>query len=38
LEKLLTFPDSYGMALSIRAKALMFHDPRSAELLEQVER
>ncbi|MTW01559.1 AAA domain-containing protein [Duganella ginsengisoli] len=26
------------MALSIRAKALMFHDPRSAELLEQVER
>jgi len=38
LEKLLTFPDTYGMALSIRAKALMFHDPRSAELLEQVER
>lgn len=26
------------MALSIRAKALLFHDPRSAELLLQVER
>ena len=26
------------MALSIRAKALLFHDPRSSELLEQVER
>ena len=26
------------MALSIRAKAMMFHDPRSAELLLQVER
>ena len=25
------------MALSIRAKALLFHDPRSAELLERVE-
>lgn len=38
VDKLLTFPDTSGMALSIRAKALMFHDPRSAELLEQVER
>ena len=26
------------MALSIRAKALLFHDPRSSELLDQVER
>lgn len=26
------------MVLSIRAKALLFHDPRSIELLEQVER
>ena len=26
------------MALSIRAKALLFHDPRSSELLMQVER
>lgn len=26
------------MALSIRAKALLFHDPRSSELLQQVER
>jgi len=26
------------MALSIRAKALLFHDPRSSALLEQVER
>ena len=26
------------MALSIRAKALLFHDPRSSQLLEQVER
>ena len=35
---LLTFPDSAGMALSIRAKALLFHDPLSSRLLEQVER
>jgi sigma-54-specific transcriptional regulator len=26
------------MALSIRAKALLFQDPRSCELLQQVER
>jgi len=26
------------MALSIRAKAMLFHDPRSCELLQQVER
>jgi sigma-54-specific transcriptional regulator len=38
MNKLLTFPDSAGMALSIRAKALLFHDPLSARLLEQVER
>ena len=38
MNKLLTFPDSAGMALSIRAKALLFHDPRSSELLGQVER
>jgi sigma-54-specific transcriptional regulator len=38
VDKLLTFPDSSGMALSIRAKALLFHDPRSSELLQQVER
>jgi sigma-54-specific transcriptional regulator len=38
VNKLLTFPDSSGMALSIRAKALLFHDPRSSVLLEQVER
>jgi len=38
VDKLLTFPDSAGMALSIRAKALLFHDPRSVALLQQVER
>jgi sigma-54-specific transcriptional regulator len=38
MNKLLTFPDSAGMALSIRAKALLFHDPLSSRLLEQVER
>ncbi|SFV17453.1 sigma-54 interaction domain-containing protein [Pseudoduganella namucuonensis] len=38
MDNLLTFPDTSGMALSIRAKALLFHDPRSAELLRQVER
>ena len=38
MNKLLTFPDSAGMALSIRAKALLFHDPLSSRLLDQVER
>jgi sigma-54-specific transcriptional regulator len=38
MNKLLTFPDGAGMALSIRAKALLFHDPLSASLLDQVER
>lgn len=38
LDKLLTFPDQSGMILSIRAKAMLFQDPRSEELLQQVER
>jgi sigma-54-specific transcriptional regulator len=38
VNKVLTFPDSFGMALSIRAKALLFHDPHSLALLDQVER
>jgi sigma-54-specific transcriptional regulator len=38
MNKLLTFPDGAGMALSIRAKALLFHDPLSSRLLDQVER
>jgi len=37
-DQLLTFPESASMALSIRAKALLFHDPVSVALLEQVER
>ena len=37
-DRLLTFPDAGSMALSIRAKALMFHDPRSVALLDEVER
>jgi sigma-54-specific transcriptional regulator len=37
-EKLLTFPDARGMALSIRAKALLFHDPRSLALFDEIER
>ncbi|WP_219212043.1 sigma-54 interaction domain-containing protein [Variovorax boronicumulans] len=35
--KLLTFPNPEGHALSIRAKALVFHDPQSERLLEHVE-
>jgi sigma-54-specific transcriptional regulator len=35
---LLTLPDSPQAALSIRAKALLFHDPQSVGLLEHVER
>jgi len=35
---LLTLPESPHGALSIRAKALLFHDPRSAALLVQAER
>ena len=38
VNRLLTFPDPQGMALSIRAKALLFHDPDSLALLNQVER
>ncbi|MED5620211.1 sigma-54 interaction domain-containing protein [Ideonella sp. BN130291] len=37
-DSLLTFPEAAAMATSIRAKALLFHDPRSVALLEQVER
>jgi len=38
VDKLLTFPNATNMATSIRAKALLFHDPRSSNLLQQVER
>jgi sigma-54-specific transcriptional regulator len=38
VNKLLTFPESSGSPLSIRAKAMLFHDQRSSELLDQVER
>ncbi|WP_425500859.1 sigma-54 interaction domain-containing protein [Pseudaquabacterium terrae] len=37
-DRLLTLPESPGAALSIRAKALVFHDPQSVALIEQVER
>jgi len=37
-DHVLTFPESASMALSIRAKALLFHDPRSVDLLGQIER
>jgi sigma-54-specific transcriptional regulator len=36
--RLLTLPEPPASPLSIRAKALLFHDPRSADLLEHVER
>jgi sigma-54 dependent transcriptional regulator len=36
--RLLTFPDPGAMTLSIRAKALLFHDPGSLDLLHEVER
>jgi sigma-54-specific transcriptional regulator len=35
---LLTLPDSQKQSLSIRAKALVFNDPSSQELLEQADR
>lgn len=38
MERLLTLPDSPASALSIRAKALVFHDPTSLQLLEHIER
>ena len=37
-DHLITLPDSASLALSIRAKALLFHDPQSLAVLEQVER
>jgi sigma-54 dependent transcriptional regulator len=37
-ERILTLPESPGGPLSVRAKALVFDDPRSRELIEQVER
>ncbi|WP_085316583.1 sigma-54 interaction domain-containing protein [Derxia lacustris] len=37
-QRVLTLPESPSGVLSIRAKALLFHDPRSADLLEHVER
>lgn len=38
VEKLLTLPESSTAPLSIRAKALVFHDPGSLTLLADVER
>jgi sigma-54-specific transcriptional regulator len=35
--KVLTLPNPDGLALSIRAKALVFNDPQSAQLLQQIE-
>ena len=37
-DRLLTLPDSPIAPLSIRAKALVFHDPASLQLLQDVER
>lgn len=37
-DSLLTLPEAAGGVLSIRAKALLFRDPRSVDLLERVER
>jgi sigma-54-specific transcriptional regulator len=37
-DRLLTLPESPGGVLSIRAKALVFNDPQSQALIEQVER
>jgi len=36
--KILTLPDSHTAPLTIRAKALVFHDPQSRQLLDHVER
>ena len=36
--KILTLPDSHAAPLTIRAKALVFHDPQSRLLLDHVER
>ncbi|WP_301259658.1 sigma-54 interaction domain-containing protein [Eleftheria terrae] len=38
VNQLLSFPDPTSLARSHRAKALLFHDRRSLELLEHVER
>ena len=38
MERLLTLPESSSAPLSIRAKALVFHDPASLHLLQDVER
>jgi len=38
VNRILTLPEEQRCALSIRAKALLFHDPLSVALLEQVER
>jgi len=38
MTRVLTFPDSQNQILSIRAKALVFHDPASIALLDQAER
>jgi len=38
VEKLLTWPESTNASTSIRARALVFHDPASLSLLTQVER
>jgi len=38
VERLLTLPESSSAPLSIRAKALVFHDPASLHLLHDVER
>lgn len=38
MNKLLTFPEHVPVPPSARAKAMLFHDPRSSALLKQVER
>lgn len=38
VNKLLTFPDPQAHPLSVRARALVFEDPKSARLLDTVER
>ncbi|MFZ4552586.1 MAG: sigma-54 interaction domain-containing protein [Aquabacterium sp.] len=38
MERVLTLPESPAAPLSIRAKALVFHDPGSLDLLQDVER
>jgi sigma-54-specific transcriptional regulator len=38
IDRVLTLPDHPAAPLSIRAKAMLFHDPQSVDLLAQVER